>query len=976
MRVAAALLAIATPVAAQQYVFRAWRQADGLKNLGLRSLATDCHGFVWVATENGVFRFLGSGFEHFGPDQGITELGIQEIATDRACNVWVGTTHNFYRFDGQRFVQAAASPLRLRDPHDLAVEDERHVLVVDSGHLVRLEHDAQGKALTLEPAAPAGLTATSLGSVSVAGDRVWVGAGTKLDSWSTDGKNAVTEWGRAQGLPDDHWESVVVDGRGTVWAEGWTHVAALPKGATEFVDRSLPLSAQGSYFLRARLMVDPEGRVLAPTDEGVARWEDNHWHTINRASGLPSNNPIAGMTFDGTGDLWLGSYGDGLYQWAGYAAWEGWNDSERLPSLIIWALDASRPGRVLVGTDKGPAWIDTANGPASGAVSGAGGALAKGPRWTPGWIVAMGREGDGSEWIATNSGNVVTMRADTGAVTHTAKVPASVVSGFEDSAGRLFLGTDHGIFEREAGGGAFTPVTAAHGLIDDGVPVNGGCQAPDGADWFLAGNRLVREKAGVWSKPELDGLPGAGSGRLIALSCARDGSLWVTGERIGTWRVRAAGERLQAWHLVPPADLGAVEAYAILADRRGWIWLGTDQGLFAWNGKDWRHETQESGMLWSDVDEWGLQEGVDGSLWVGTSGGVAHLLHPERIFDPVALPVSLTAMQRGNEDYLLQPHLGLAWSPLPLRFQISSPLVRNRSELVFRYQMEGLHSGWIESEDGQAVLSGLSPGSYTFEAMAVNPGLQAKSDVVRMHVTIHPPWWRDPWLLSLDALVLLVVAFIAMRKYGRHLRARSLLLEALVRERTRELEASREQLRIQATHDALTGMLNRAAILRDLEQEMDRARREGRTLILAITDIDHFKNVNDRCGHLAGDEALRSFAEALRMAIRTYDRVGRYGGEEFLLVLTEVPAENAERRLLQLHAAISNLRVQVRDAELTITCSIGASVFDPLHGAADIEALLSVADQALYAAKDAGRNCVVFRRAEAAAETGAKLSGV
>jgi hypothetical protein len=126
-----------------------------------------------------------------------------------------------------------------------------------------------------------------VGSVSVVGERVWAGAGTKLYSWSEAGKSAVTVWGREQGLPDDHWESVVVDGRGTVWAEGWTHVVALPKGAAQFVDWSLPLAAQGSYFLRSRLMVDPEGRVLAPTDEGAARWEENHWHTLRAVLGAP-----------------------------------------------------------------------------------------------------------------------------------------------------------------------------------------------------------------------------------------------------------------------------------------------------------------------------------------------------------------------------------------------------------------------------------------------------------------------------------------------------------------------------------------------------------------------------------------------------------------------------------------------------------------------------------------------------------------
>jgi len=134
--------------------------------------------------------------------------------------------------------------------------------------------------------------------------------------------------------------------------------------------------------------------------------------------------------------------------------------------------------------------------------------------------------------------------------------------------------------------------------------------------------------------------------------------------------------------------------------------------------------------------------------------------------------------------------------------------------------------------------------------------------------------------------------------------------------------------------------------------------------VLAMLDLDHFKRVNDAYGHLAGDEALRSFAAAIQVAIRAYDHAGRYGGEEFLLILNEVPIEAAEQRLTHLHSLISNLEVRTGDFEFTITCSAGATVFDPSVESRSLESLLTAADQALYAAKSSGRNCVVFRFAD------------
>lgn len=219
--------------------------------------------------------------------------------------------------------------------------------------------------------------------------------------------------------------------------------------------------------------------------------------------------------------------------------------------------------------------------------------------------------------------------------------------------------------------------------------------------------------------------------------------------------------------------------------------------------------------------------------------------------------------------------------------------------------------------------------------------------------------------LCVAAFVLLFAAGDRLR--ARHLRARSRRFERLVHERTRELEASREQLRILATQDGLTGMLNHLAIMEALNAELERARREGRTLVVAMVDLDHFKRVNDAYGHLAGDEALRTFAAALSAATRFYDHAGRYGGEEFLLVLANVPREAAAGRLANLHRSISNIEVRFGESSFRITCSVGAVVFNPGEGFERAESLLASADAALYAAKENGRNRVILHDPNAVA---------
>lgn len=188
-------------------------------------------------------------------------------------------------------------------------------------------------------------------------------------------------------------------------------------------------------------------------------------------------------------------------------------------------------------------------------------------------------------------------------------------------------------------------------------------------------------------------------------------------------------------------------------------------------------------------------------------------------------------------------------------------------------------------------------------------------------------------------------------------------LEARLRvgKRILELEdrlvAASKVLQFEATHDALTELWNRAAILDALHRELSRARREGGSVGILLADLDHFKSINDTRGHLAGDAVLREVARRLTGAVRDYDAAGRYGGEEFLVVLPGCNATTTRDRAEQLRLVVGSHPVVCAEGEISVTLSVGA-LSSGEWGRTDLDALLRAADAALYRAKHGGRNRV------------------
>jgi diguanylate cyclase (GGDEF)-like protein len=170
-----------------------------------------------------------------------------------------------------------------------------------------------------------------------------------------------------------------------------------------------------------------------------------------------------------------------------------------------------------------------------------------------------------------------------------------------------------------------------------------------------------------------------------------------------------------------------------------------------------------------------------------------------------------------------------------------------------------------------------------------------------------------------------------------------------------ELIASREEVRFRAAHDALTGIHNRVTIIESLKRELSRQSRERHSFGVILIDIDHFKHVNDTYGHLCGDEVLQALALRVKGCLRPHDAVGRFGGEEFLVIAPNADASGTRSVAERIRGVIESKPTVTQAGEVRVTASLGAAVSTGAQGS-DPQTLLRIADEALYRAKEKGRN--------------------
>jgi diguanylate cyclase (GGDEF)-like protein len=309
------------------------------------------------------------------------------------------------------------------------------------------------------------------------------------------------------------------------------------------------------------------------------------------------------------------------------------------------------------------------------------------------------------------------------------------------------------------------------------------------------------------------------------------------------------------------------------------------------------------------------------------------------------------------------------WKSSSLEISMALLSFGSTQDAGIRYRLVGGQaSEWEETRDLEVNYEHLSPGNYEFQVAEVDQMGHLISPTATYSFKITPRWWQRRDLQISLALIALAVLIMTWRRRMGALMKQKKHLEAAVKLRTSDLEKekgelmrTREQMRHYAEHDDLTGLWNHRIIVERLRIEVDRSRREGLPVSVILADLDYFKRINDTYGHPAGDQVLKEASAIFQRMVRTYDWVGRYGGEEFLLILPGSGFVHARQRAEELRMAIQEACVKDGGTTIPLTASFGvASGFPSGH-----EELIREADEALYKAKGTGRNRVVAMEIDA-----------
>jgi len=947
--VAAALCA-----SAQRFSFESYDQRSGLKNANVRCMLQDKTGLLWFGTEAGLFRYDGYRFEQMTVPDANGAVFVIGLVEDGEGRVWFSTT------DALGYFENPEAPAVIASNRDFAF-DLRHQLSADPDHPNRIYFVSRNALYQASAGANRQLEVTPafsvaqivahpdlaqiFGIVALPGGQLWAGCGSGICSIHD---KAFRVYSAKDGLPEEPWLQLFVDRKHTLWARSEHQLVQFQGETGRFSTPGDALSAATLSVREPHIAEDPQGRVLINLSSGLARYDAGTWSLFRKSIDLPTYLPTAMLT-DRQGSIWLGLTGHGAARWLGYNQWESLSTANGLSSNAVWNLVRDPKGDLWIATESDLDRMKHSTGKVEVQKDSSGAPMQR--------IQALYAAPDGHIWSGSDNGKVI----DYDPVTRHARLVAQLGGIFHflpHDDGQIWICSLKGLYSVDTSrkeDAHLQPAPAPQGRIFQGA------RDASGAYWFIADSGLYRLADSRWTHIRLATSYRPAFSAQIAV--ARDQTLWLSGATPALIHIQIAGDtarELERFEL-PPLSSGAGTVYVVRTDRRGWIWVGTDDGLNVYNGSQWRHLDADDGLVWNDTDSNAFLDDNDGSIWIGTSGGAAHILHPDSVFRSEPLTVYLSHVSIGSTVLTPDSSTTLAWTPQPFTAYLSTLDFAHARKVTFRYHVEGINEDWQDSTKHDLRYPPLAPGHYRLAVVAVDKLNSRHSPAAYVSFLITPPWWRSNAMHAAEGLcaILLIVALWrwSMR---RHL-ANERHLQELVLHRTNELELekaellkTRAALQEQATHDSLTGLLNHGAILQALELAMRRSLREKTTLGIVLADLDYFKRINDTYGHLTGDLILQEYSRRTRAAIRPYDEVGRYGGEEILIILPGFPQEDAMSRLADLHSAICEMPFYCKENNIHVTCSFGFAWFTP--GVDSIESLVERADRAMYAAKDNGRN--------------------
>jgi len=909
--------------------------APGLASNAILELAAARNGDLLIGLRDGGLARLHEGVIHTVPTPDV-HAGVLAIAEDADGTLWLGTRGGgLLRLP----LAGAAAVIGSADgmPDDVVAallrSPDGYLWVGTRRGLLRLDWVDGRAQLAPEPGMP--VVSVSDLALDRAG-RLWVAT---LDAGLLRRENdAWRGFDQADGLANLTVSRVREDPAGALWIGT---VAGLQRLVGDRFDPPLGADEGLTSDVVRAMQVDVEGSVWVGTDSGLDRFRDGLIHAIRPGRG-PGEGAIRSVAVDHEGSLWIGTT-NGLFRHRDgvnrrYDRSDGLSSESVLSVLedaheVLWVATQDGGIHTLIGAT----FVDISQEleAAAGMPHGIQRALLKvrgGLLLGSQFGVLYVRDDGRREFYGKAQG----------------LLREQVLSLFEDAAGRVWVGSRFGVMRMRrtpTGSPSSFEVETLPEAFDFPAPVLG-MQALSAEHVLLATGRGLMLADGAQVRHL-----GATQRTLFNVASDGAGHWWMCSNR-GLYRVDDASLRRLA---DAPAGTAPVKLPALLLDH------GDGMPTRQCNGGSEPSNTQLA----------------DGRLAFATARGVAvvdagrrlaantrpppvHIETAEIDFQPVAMPAV-------GQPLVLAPgqrRLDLSYVGLSL---VDPGAVR------YRYQLEGEDPDWIDAgERRSAVLANLAPGDYRFQVIASNNSGVWSADGASLDIRVQPHWTQTWWFRTLLIAAALLGALLALRLRLRALARHAQELAALVKQKTADLATERDrlvqageekgrllnQLEAQSAQfeqlsrvDGLTQLANR----REFDRVLADAATAGRPLCLALGDVDHFKEINDRHSHVVGDEVLRTLASILRAHCAPGQLPVRFGGEELALIMPESSLSAACAQVEAIRQAIERHPWDSLRAGLKVTISFGVADSREVHGVAG---LLALADLRLYQSKAAGRNQV------------------
>lgn len=939
-------LMVGTPLPArgQMATTTLFDAASGLTNISVISAIQLPTGQVLTATQGGFFFFDGRSFVPLGPEQGLPPggVGVGAAITGQGNLILVYADMIYAAHDPA----ASVPPNRLHfqpvDSRHLLGHDNRRKMVpwrgglavTDRDRLLFIHDDGTGEHVNLLATMLAmhGDLLNDVSALHVDGDTLWIGTG--------DGRLCAVS-GPVPHCPPlpplvapRRMEAIVQDHDGALLARTLHELVIVPRAPAVPHVETIP-HADGQYENYQHLLTmswSPQGALVTQADDSqLAVRTGGAWKTVT-LDGEQSGSPLTTLLFDQQGALWIGRLGYGLARVRGFGIFETFGRRDGLAGDVIWQMARQPAGPLWIDTDTGISALDTSTNTVVRTIGQAG------------FLIAVDHHGD--LWQAGPDGVAVhDTRADWHRDYPIKRVNQILVGARDD----IWLLSDQGAWLADAGRRDREPIPAP-GLTGSYVA---GFIDMTGTAWLLERGRLVARHPDGTTATVLPKWPLA-TFAPYAIAMQDENRLWIGGQG-GIYRLTHDGDRIENLTFHASATIGNTRLYSLAIDRRGRVWAGSDHGLNVFDGRRWITITEADGLISNDLDLNSLLEDDDGTIWIGTSRGLSHLIRPDALLTDMAPQPVITAMELGQHPYYGE---AAAYSRAPLRVTFGTLDYRDAPRVRFRYRLEGADESWNETADGSVRYPSVPPGTHRFMLVAFDPDRRQQSAIMTTRITMAYPWWSRWPVRCLEIAGALLAGYAAWRIRFRLLIMQRRKLQETVDRQTEEIRAAHQALLKQSRLDSLTGLLNRGAIQSHLQACLAGLSAAPPSiigpLIVGLIDVDHFKRINDRWGHLTGDDVLADIGSRLRQGLDPGDEAGRYGGEEFLVVLAGKTATTARMRALC--RSLSCNPAPIHKPDLAVTVSAGIAV---AHAHETWQSLIARADKALYRAKAEGRDRVI-----------------